>query len=154
MDEVLGEFLQGRHIAVLGTTSRDGSVHLANVWYVFDDVLYIQTPDSSLKAKNVVRMGTASIVIDSRGPGPWRGTATSGPAELITEPERVAPIRQQIMAHYVSPEGMEDPKVGGRMRLGDNSIIRLTPTKWKWWNVSDMFQGYIDTPGYILPLSD
>ena len=154
MDQVLRDFLRGRHIAVLGTTNRDGSVHLANVWYLVEDVLYVQTRDSSVKARNVVRTGTASIVVDSRGTGRYRGAATSGPAALITEPDQVAPIRERIMGRYLSSKGMEDPNVGGHMRLGDNSIIRLTPTRWRWWDISELFRGHIDTPGYLLPLTD
>jgi PPOX class probable F420-dependent enzyme len=155
MDAVLREFLNGRHIAVLGTVNKDGSVHLANVWYLIDGAhVLVQTPEWSVKARNVTRTGKASIVIDSRGAGQWRGASTSGDAELITEPTDVAPLRARIMAHYMSPDGMNDPRVCGRMLVGDNSIIRITPTRWKWWNVSEMFGGHIDTPGYILPLDD
>ncbi|MEA3216094.1 MAG: hypothetical protein QOJ19_2250 [Acidimicrobiia bacterium] len=154
MDAIVREFLAGRHVAVLGTTNRDGSVHLANVWYLLEgDFVYMQTADSTVKAKNVVRTRTASLVVDSRGRRAWRGASTSGPAQLITEPGEVQPLRERIMARYMTAQGMADPRVGGRMRVGDNSIIRLTPTKWKWWSVDEMFSNEI-RDGYMLPLSD
>ncbi len=156
MDDGLRAFLEGRHIAVLSTSNRDGSLHLTNVWYLLGegDAVYIQTPDRSVKAKNVARTGTASLLIDARGPGPLlRGAMTSGRAELITAPDEVGPIRERIMAHYMSAEGMEDPKVGGAMRVGDNSIIRLAPGRWRTWNVAEMFRGTVQ-PGYFLPLTD
>jgi hypothetical protein len=78
---------------------------------------------------------------------------TSGPGELITAPDEVAPIRERIMARYMSAEAMADPRVGGAMRVGDNSIIRLSPRRWRTWNVAEMFRGTVQ-PGYFLPLED
>jgi PPOX class probable F420-dependent enzyme len=156
MDDELRAFLGGRLIAVLGTSNRDGSLHLTNVWYLLGDgdAVCIQTPDRSVKAKNVVRTGAASLLIDGRGPGPLlRGAMTSGPAELITAPDEVAPIRERIMASYMSAEAMADPRVGGAMRVGANSIIRLSPRRWRTWNVAEMFRGTVQ-PGYFLPLED
>lgn len=156
MDDTLRAFLNGRHVATLGTTNAHGSIHLTNVWYLLGDdgVIYMQTADWSVKARNITRTGTASLLVDARAGGRMRGASTAGHAALITEPDEVAPIRERIMSHYMSPEGMADPKVGGRMRIGDNTIIRLTPGRWRVWNVADMFKNHIQMPGYLLPLTD
>jgi PPOX class probable F420-dependent enzyme len=154
MDDDLRTFLEGRHVATLGTLNRDGSIHLTNVWYLLEGAsVYVQTPDFSIKAKNVARTGTASIVVDARGAGPMRGATTSGTATLITEPAEVAPIRERIMRHYMTAEAIDDPAIGGRMRAGDNAIIQLSSTRWSAWNVTAMFHGRIK-PGSFLPLSD
>ncbi|MEZ5101484.1 MAG: PPOX class F420-dependent oxidoreductase [Thermoleophilia bacterium] len=153
MDDVVRAFLEGRHMATLGTTNPDGSIQLTAVWYALEgDTIHVITSSGSRKVRNIVREGRASIMVDSHERGPLRGAAGSGPADVV-QGEEAARWNARILERYLSPEAVADPRVGGVMRKFDDCVIRLTPARWTWWDIGAAFQGVLDTPGYLLPLS-
>jgi nitroimidazol reductase NimA-like FMN-containing flavoprotein (pyridoxamine 5'-phosphate oxidase superfamily) len=150
------QLLSGRHIASLGTVNPDDSVHLTAVWYVFqDDSLFIATFSRSRKARNVQERKKASLMVDIRKPGFERGVVAAGSAELITG-DRSREFNQLIHQRYMSPAAIADPRVGPRLAALDDVTIKLTPASWSGWNMEElgqaMFQGAMNTPGYLLPL--
>ena len=44
-------------------------------------------------------------------------------------------------------------EIGSGGAGADFAVVRLTPERWAWWDVGAAFQGVLDTPGYLLPLS-
>lgn len=137
-EKTLSEFLAGRHVASLATESRDGSVHLTAMWYLYEGgSIYIPTSSGSQKAKNVVRRPYASVMVDSRGSEPYRGGATHGPVEIIGG-EQAAKLRDRVWARYMTPDGLADPGLRDAA-AHDNVVLRISCGAWTWWDMNAVF---------------
>lgn len=152
MTEELERFLAGRYVAVVGTVEPDGSVHLAAVWYAYEDgVLLVPTSRLTRKARNAAARGHATLLVDARGAGPLRGVSASGPATLLTGAEAAA-VNARIRARYLSAEGLAEPAVGGAIAAHDDVTIRIEPSMVRSWSTDDDFGGAMEQPGITLPL--
>lgn len=156
-EEKIQELLAGHHIAALATHNEDGSIHMAAVWYVFEEgCLYVATASQSRKARNVAARPRASLMVDIRKVGAERGVTASGKAELISgAPARE--IGEHIHRRYLGAAALADPRVGPVFAGLNDVAIRLHPAKWTWWDMSALdaavFGGRVfGTPGYLLPL--
>ena len=157
LDPTFQEFLQGRHIATLGTEKSDGTIHLTAVWYVFESgSLLVATSSKTQKARNAAARPRASLMVDVRKPGSERGVTAAGRAELITgDPSRE--INRRIHARYLSAAAMADPQIEPVFASFDDVTLRLTPESWFTWDLATLdaqaFGGRLGgTPGYLLPL--
>jgi PPOX class probable F420-dependent enzyme len=157
LDPALQEFLQGRHIAALGTENPDGTIHLTAVWYLFEEgSLFVATSSKSRKARNVAAGPKASLMVDTRKPGTERGVTAAAKAELISG-NRSRELNCRIHSRYMSPAAISDPPVGAVLASFDDVTIRLTPVSWTTWDMTlrdaQAFGGRLGgTPGYLLPL--
>ena len=148
------QFLAGRRIACLATEDPDGSAYLTAVWFLHEDgVVYVGTSGSSRKARNAAARPRASIMVDSRGPGPQRGVAASGPATVLRGAEARA-VNDRILARYLTPAGVAAPDVGQRILASDDVTIRLDVGAWRSWSTSVDFDGRLEAPGIAFPLED
>lgn len=153
----LKKLLQGRRIAALATENDDGSIHLAAVWYLFeDDLLFVATAASTHKARNLRARPKCSLMVDSRHPGTERGVAAIGTVEIITG-EASAAINRGLHSRYLSPAALADPAVGPVFAAVDDITIKLTPSRWISWDMGALdaqaFGGaFSRNPGYMLPL--
>mgnify|MGYP006270006639 CR=1 FL=1 len=151
-DPKLETLLNGRHIATLGVTRPDGSIHQTSVWYLWEDgALWIPTSSEAAKAKHAISSGRASLMIDSRERGPLRGATTDGPVEVVGG-EQAAALNRRIGFRYMSEEAMADPRVWEPMKVRDDITLKITPTRWYRWDMEEWFGGVLETPGYLLPL--
>lgn len=145
-------FLRDRRIACLATEEPDGSAYLTAVWFLVEDgVVYVGTSGSSRKARNAAARPRASIMIDSRGPGPQRGAAGSGPATVLHGAESRA-VNDRILERYLTPAGVAAPDVGQRIGASDDVTIRIEVGTWRTWSTSEDFDGRLEAPGMTLPL--
>lgn len=157
LDPSLHPFLQGRHIATLGTENADGSIHLTAVWYLFESgALFIATSSKSQKARNLAARPQASLMVDSRKPGTERGVTAAGKAEVIAG-DQSREINRRIYARYLSAAAIADPHVGPVFAAMDDVTIRVSPTSWFSWDLATVdaqaFGGRLGaTPGYMLPV--
>ena len=112
LDSTLQQFLQGRHIATLGTENADGTIHLTAVWYLFESgFLYIATSSKTQKARNVSARPNASLMVDARRPGTERGVTAAATVEVISGDQSKA-INRRIHNRYLSVAAISDPHVG------------------------------------------
>lgn len=81
------EFLTERHLATLTTMRADGSPHVVAIAFSYEEGLVrIISSARSQKTRNVERIGQAAVCqVD----GP-RWLTLEGPAQVTTDPERVA----------------------------------------------------------------
>jgi PPOX class probable F420-dependent enzyme len=154
MPESVEVFLRGRRIACLSTEDPDGSAYLTAVWYLVEDgVVYVGTSGTSRKARNVAARPRAAIMVDSRGPGPQRGVAASGPAKLLQGAEARA-VNERILARYLTPAGIAAPDLGQRIAATDDVTIRVEAGRWRTWSPSEDFDGCLEAPGMALSLEN
>lgn len=152
--ELVDDFLRDRRIACLATEEPDGSAYLTAVWFLYEDgVVYVGTSGSSRKARNAAARPRAAVMIDSRGPGPQRGVAASGPVTLLQgAPARA--MNRRILERYLTPAGVAAPDVGQVIAASDDVTIRIEVGKWRTWSTSEDFDGRLEAPGMALPLEN
>lgn len=96
------EFVTERHLATLTTLRADGTPHVVAIGFTWDPeagIARVITDGSSIKARNVRRSGYAAL---SQVDGP-RWLTLEGPAEVWTEPERVAEAEHRYARRYRTP---------------------------------------------------
>ena len=157
LDPTFQEFLQGRHIATLGTENPDGTIHLTAVWYLFESgSLFVATSTKTQKTRNVVSRPKASLMVDLRKPGKERGVTATGKVEIISGDESRA-FNRRVHSRYMSAAAISDPHIGPVFAAFDDVTLRLTPDSWFTWDMAMLdaqaFGGRLGaTPGYLLPL--
>ncbi|MEM7344227.1 MAG: pyridoxamine 5'-phosphate oxidase family protein [Chloroflexota bacterium] len=151
------KLLNGRYIASLATHRKDGSIHLTAIWYLYKEgYLYFPTNSASQKVRNVETDSTVSALIDRRVPGKEQGVSVSGTATII----RGAAGRQLVaeaQQRYLTPQALNDPKIGPAYAEFDDVVIALTPERWTTWDIAQMnadtFDGVLGVEsGYLYPL--
>jgi PPOX class probable F420-dependent enzyme len=144
-------FLGERRIAIVATVNADGSAYLTAVWYLWDDgVFLVPTGGTSRKARNAAERPRASIVLDARGPS-LAGISATGHIEVLRGDAALA-LNDRIHRRYVTPEGMEDPGLGGLLRAGDDVTLRLVPERWQSWDLEPAFGSRLRDSRLVYPL--
>jgi len=156
-DEFSLTLLNGKHIASLATQRKDGSIHLAAIWYLYKDgYLYFPTSSKSQKVRNVEANPIATAMIDTRVPGQEQGISASGQAAVIRG-ERGRSLVAEAQQRYLTEIALADTNVGPVYAEFDDVVIMITPERWTTWNIAQMnarqFDGKlgVDT-GYLYPL--
>jgi len=105
-DEEVVSFFEEALFARLGTINEDGTVHIAPVFFKYQDgEIRIATQDPSRKIKNIKRDNNVSVLIDISDV-PFRGALIYGTAEL--DYEDVITKRIAIFERTRSREEAED----------------------------------------------
>jgi len=100
--EELVVFLNEAPIARLSTLNPDGTIHIAPVYFKYDNGdIIIGTQDMSHKVRNIKNNPLVSVLIDNQTP-PWKGVLIYGEAEL--DYEDVIAKRVSIFERYNTPE--------------------------------------------------
>jgi len=130
----LGDLLELRHLGVLATYRRDGTVLLSPVWHEWrDNGFNVVTGSRGVKAGHLRRDPRASIVVCEDGP-PYRGLELRASAGLSTLEDRS--IVRRIATRYLGPEaGEQYAETTG----GDDLLIRLEPGELRGWDFADDF---------------
>lgn len=132
------EFLAEKILARLGTANPDtAQPHVTPVWFDWDgECIYISAFISTRKAKEVERNKRISVLIDiAEEGGPTRAVLFEGKAELLDDPDQVAPLARRIYTKYVGPEGIKAQDVASWIVDPENRIIKLAPERvytWGW----------------------
>lgn len=133
MDELLAE----RRYATLATHDPDGMIHLTPVWFLFEGgSFYFGSSSASRKVANLRARPSAAVIVDARRPGSERWIAASGTADILTGEEALA-INATIRERYLTQEAIADARIGPVFAASDDVTIRLTPSRWRSWAVSD-----------------
>jgi nitroimidazol reductase NimA-like FMN-containing flavoprotein (pyridoxamine 5'-phosphate oxidase superfamily) len=101
-DDALITFLQEAPIARLGSLNPDGTIHIAALWFKYDngDIVF-GTQDITNKVRNIRHNPSVTVLIDSEGP-PLKGVLIYGHAEL--DYEDVVAKRITLFEKYMPSE--------------------------------------------------
>jgi hypothetical protein len=125
-DAELKTFLNEAPIARLGSLNPDGTVHLAALWFKYeDDEIIIGTQDMTNKVRNVKLNPNVTVLIDIVGP-PLRGVLIYGRAKL--DYENVVAKRIIIFEKYMPSENAQQLATKSASRFAP-VIIRVKPTR-------------------------
>ena len=127
-EEVVSFFEQAL-FARLGTINEDGTVHMAPVFFKYEDgQILIATQDPSRKIRNIKRNNRVTVLIDTTEV-PFRGALVYGTAEL--DYEDIIPKRVAIFERRPWEPSRDDAEEYAR-RLSDKwkcVIVRVTPER-------------------------
>jgi hypothetical protein len=113
----------GTRTGKLATTRRDGRPHVVPIWFVLDgDDIVFNTGASTLKGRNLLRTGQASVCIDDETP-PFAFVAITGPVTVSDDVEAMLPFSIQIGARYMGEEDGE--QFGRRNAVPGELLVRL-----------------------------
>ena len=122
----LNTFLQEAPIARLGSLNPNGTVHLAALWFKYENgEIVIGTQDMTNKVRNIKRNPDVTVLIDVVGP-PLRGVLIYGRAEL--DYENVLEKRIDIFEKYMTSDDARQLAT----KLASSFvpvIIRIKPTR-------------------------
>jgi general stress protein 26 len=105
-EEELEEFLKDAPIARLGTHNPDGTIHIAPIYFTYQDgEILMGTQEVSKKIRNIKRNNQVSVMVDVREPV-LKGALIYGLAEL--DYDDVVAKRTMIFEKYYSSEDAED----------------------------------------------
>ncbi len=158
--EVLREFLDLPHVAVLSTLRRDGSPYTIPLWYLWegrvpDDMDPSRNPPgghvwflggpSSTWCRHLLNDPRMSLCIDVEGP-PARHVGIDGTVEHSTEDDSdIWPIMRRLVEKYV---GRGDPandvaveRYMESTRSMTPMLFKVTPTRWRAIDLSEFEAG-------------
>jgi PPOX class probable F420-dependent enzyme len=125
-EEELVPFLKKAQFARLATINEDGSVHLAPIFFRYEDgQILMATQDPSRKVRNIKRNPNVSILIDTTEV-PFKGALIYGTAEL--DYEDVVSKRIAIFEKRLCREDAETyaNRLSGKWRC---VILRIIPKR-------------------------
>ena len=125
-DDELVSFFNEAQFARLGTINEDGTVHLAPIFFKYDDgQIIMATQDPSRKVRNIKRDNRVTILIDTTDV-PFKGALIYGTAEL--DYEDVISKRIPIFEKRLSRDDAETyaRRLSGKWKC---VILRITPTR-------------------------
>jgi PPOX class probable F420-dependent enzyme len=132
LTDELRSFLAERRYAVLATHDEDGGIHLTPIWFLFaDDCFLFGSSSGSRKVQNIERNSSASVVVDSRGPGRERWVSASGTVEILHGDEAQS-INARLRDRYLAPKAFDTP-IEAALIESDDVTLRLTPATWRSW---------------------
>src|SRR5207249_3881845 len=109
----LEELLRGRYVATLATLEPDGAAYLNAVWFLWDgEAVLVATGGMTQKVRNARARPRASVIVDARGRGALRGAAATASVAVVTGAEALE-LNERVWAKYLTPRGLDDPRVGG-----------------------------------------
>ena len=124
--EEIESFLKGSHIAKFGSFNEDGTIHIAPLYYKYEDgQILLGTQVVSRKVKNVQRNNNVTVLIDTYEQLP-KGVLIYGKADL--DHEDVITKRVSLFENYMPPE----QALGLAQSLADRFepvIIRVQPER-------------------------
>lgn len=122
-------FISEARIGRLATVRRDGSPHIAPVWYRFEDGAFlVLTERGSQKHRNVEREPRVAFCIDDERP-PYHTVIVRGLVAVVEAPGEA--WREALAIHYLGEEAgrryaRENPDT-------NNVMLRIVPEKVVGW---------------------
>lgn len=116
------------HTGKLATTRRDGSPHVAPIWFVVDDdgSIVFNTAAESLKGRTLRRDPRAALCVDDEVP-PFSFVIVTGVVELSDDPDELLRYATAIGGRYMGADRAEE--YGARNGVPGELLCRLRPSK-------------------------
>jgi len=128
-------FLAEPVLARIATVRPDGRPHVVPIWFWWDGTsIYMETPPTFVKAKNLRKNPNCAISIDiTEGGLRFKAVILEGQVELIEDREFVLDMVKRIYTKYLGVEGAQSP-TPQRMINSVHVIIKMTPTRILSWD--------------------
>ena len=133
--EITKFLMQNTFTGKLATVKKDGSSHVAPIWFVLDKGnskdrignIIFTTGDTSVKAKNIQRDNRVSICVDDQTP-PFSFVTTFGIAKIYPYKQKdVLKWATKIAKRYM---GKKNAEAYGRRNSGEGAVlVRIKPTR-------------------------
>ena len=149
-DEVTAFLSEGQKVLQVATLGKDGSPHLAPMWFVMDDGKVIfRSFTKSQKIVNLDRDPRLSVLVESgAGYSELKGVMMKGSATLVTDPSYVLSIYGRLAARYpmlggepveLDPEALEQ---GFGAYASKNTAVIVEPTSVTTWDHTKLGGAY------------
>jgi PPOX class probable F420-dependent enzyme len=116
----------GTRTGKLAVVRKDGSPHVAPVWFVLDgDDFVFNTGATTIKGYALRREGRAMICVDDDRP-PFSFVSARGTVTISDDLDAMLPWSIRIAARYMGADRAED--FGRRNAVAGELLARLTPT--------------------------
>jgi PPOX class probable F420-dependent enzyme len=114
--------------AKLATTRKDGSPHVAPIWYALDGdgSIYFHTGAETLKGRALLRDPRAALCVDDDRP-PFTFVVVNGVVEIIDDPDESLRWATTIAGRYMGADQAE--AYGKRNAVPGELLVRLRPTR-------------------------
>lgn len=135
--EVRSFMADGSRTGKLATVRRDGTPHLAPIWFDFDDtgdVIFL-TAASSVKAKNMRHEPRVALLVDTETM-PFDWARIDGMVTFSEDPDELLHWATATCRRYVGDELAE--QYGRRNGVPGELVVRLRPSRLRGeWGVAD-----------------
>lgn len=133
-DETVAFLCEGTKTGKLAWVGKDGSPHVAPIWFVLDsntsenaaasfDIIF-NTHEATGKAKAMKREGRASMVVDDQEP-PYSFVKIDGAITFDDNLDNVRTTATKIGGRYMGTDRAEE--FGARNGVAGELVVRLTP---------------------------
>lgn len=133
------QFVLEKGSVTLGTINPDGSPHMTLLLFSLDDEdrMYLPTPRTTRKAKNILERPTvtALVTID----GGW--ASCTGQARVVYGDEAAA-LNLGVRKRLFTETG--HASLGRFLEAHEDATIEITPTKWLSWTMDPIFAWFDD----------
>jgi len=121
-------------LARLATADQCGKPHVVPTWFLYSkDTIYIPSPSTTLKAKNIQRNPQVSVTVDSySGVLAAQGLLLEGTAHILTGQQSAA-INRTIHKKYIGSKRIGQKKWKEFMAEDDITIV-VKPRTVRSWN--------------------
>jgi PPOX class probable F420-dependent enzyme len=126
-DETEAFLLEGSRTGKLAWVSKDGSPHVAPIWFLLDgrDIIFMTGTDSG-KARALTRTGRASMVVDLEE-APYAFVKIDGTVTVTENDPDLLEWATKIGGRYMGADRAEE--FGKRNAVPEESLLRLTPER-------------------------
>jgi PPOX class probable F420-dependent enzyme len=128
-DDEVRAFLMSEpaHTGKLATTRKDGSPHVAPIWYVVDDdgTILFHTGENTLKGRTLRRDPRAALCVDDEQP-PFSFVIVNGTVAMSDNPADSLQWATIIGGRYMGAD--QAGAYGKRNAVPGELLCRLTPT--------------------------
>lgn len=127
-DERRAFLLGGTRTGVLATVRSDGRPHAAPLWFTLDgDDVVFTTGEATVKGRNLLRDGRATIVVDDGAP-PFRFVIIEGRVDVVgDDPAELLRWTTILGARYMGED--RGAEYGRRNAVPSELLVRLRPDK-------------------------
>ncbi|HSJ70562.1 MAG TPA: TIGR03618 family F420-dependent PPOX class oxidoreductase [Acidimicrobiia bacterium] len=149
-DEVLTFLTEGAKTLQVATIGRDGSPHLAPMWFVLDDGrIVFRSFTKSQKIVNLRRDPRVTVLVEEGNSyETLKGVMVKGTARLVDDPSYVLEIYGRLGARYPFVGDTPVPLAGEALeqafgRFADkNTAVVVEPTSTASWDHTKLAGGY------------
>lgn len=130
------EFLARQILGRLATASREGQPHVVPVWFLWEDgAAWISSYRSTRKVIDLERNPKCALVVDVEdAAGGLTAVTLEGLAELVSTPiDEVKKRIERIYTKYLGEDGVLEKDPQEWLNSPENVLIKLTPTRVKFW---------------------
>jgi PPOX class probable F420-dependent enzyme len=126
--EIRAFLLEGTRTAKVATTRRDGSPHVAPVWFLIDEdgTIVFTTHETSVKGRTLRRDPRVALAVDDERP-PFSFVVIDGTTTLSDDPDALLAWATRLGGRYMGPDLAE--QYGLRNGVPGELLVRVTPTR-------------------------